>query len=59
MTLADLMVAPHLHFLALTPEWAALAAGHSHLSDWLNRMNARPSFKATTWERLTELAKAA
>jgi glutathione S-transferase len=59
VTLADLMIAPQLHFLAPTPEWAPLSAGHQNLVDWLARMNERPSFKATTWERLAEMAKAA
>jgi glutathione S-transferase len=59
LTLADLMIAPQLHFLTLTPEWEPLSAGHRNLVDWLARMNARPSFQTTTWEKLTELAKAA
>jgi glutathione S-transferase len=59
LTLADLMIAPQLDFLAQTPEWTPLSAGHQNLVDWLARMNARPSFKATTWEKLTDLAKAA
>ena len=59
LTLADLLIAPQLHFLAQTPEWTPLSAGKQNLVDWLARMNARPSFEATTWERLTELAKAA
>ncbi len=59
VTLADLMIAPQLDFLALTPEWTELSARHRNLVDWLASMNARPSFQATTWEKLTELAKAA
>ena len=59
VTLADLLIAPQLDFLTLTPEWAPLSEGRQNLVDWLARMNARPSFKATTWERLTELTKAA
>jgi glutathione S-transferase len=59
VTLADLMIAPQIHFLTLTPEWTALSAGHQNLVEWFNRMNERPSFKATTWEKLMELAKAA
>ena len=59
VTLADLMIAPQLDFLALTPEWTELSARHQNLVDWLARMNARPSFQATTWEKLMELAKAA
>jgi glutathione S-transferase len=59
VTLADLLLAPQLDFLTQTPEWAPLCEGRQNLVDWLARMNERPSFKATTWERLTELAKAA
>ncbi len=58
-TLADGMVAPQMAFMALTPEWAALTARNANLASWLERMDARPSFEATTWERVAELAKAA
>jgi glutathione S-transferase len=58
-TLADILVAPHLGFLAQTPEWASLTEASPNLVSWLHRMEARPSFKATTRERLAELAKAA
>jgi len=59
VTLADLLLAPQLDFLAQTPEWAPLSAGSRNLVDWLGRMNARPSLKATTWERVADMAKAA
>ncbi len=59
VTLADLLLASQLDFLAQTPEWAALSAGRRNLADWLDRMNARPSLKATTWERVANMAKAA
>jgi glutathione S-transferase len=59
VTLADFMVAPQLDFLAATPEWAPLTAAAPNLAPWLDRMNARASLKATTWERVSELAKAA
>jgi glutathione S-transferase len=59
VTLADLIIAPQLDFLARTPEWAPLSEGRENLVDWLARMNARVSFQATTWEKQTELAKAA
>ena len=59
MTLADLLVAPQLDFLAQTPEWATLTAACPNLGAWLGRMNARASFEATTWERVAEMAKAA
>jgi glutathione S-transferase len=59
LSLADLQVAPHVSFLSLTPEWEALTAPHSNLLAWIARLEARPSFKATTMERLSERAKAA
>jgi len=59
LTLADMMVAPQLDFLVETPEWPILTAETPNLVSWLDRMKARASLKATTWERLAELAKAA
>ena len=59
VSLADILVAAHLDFLAQTPEWDQLAQTSPNLVSWLQRMNARPSFKSTTWERVAELAKAA
>ncbi len=58
-TLADLLLAPQLDFLQQTPEWAALTARHRHLPRWLATMQARPSFVATTWERVAAMARAA
>jgi glutathione S-transferase len=59
ITLADILVAPQLDFLALTPEWKPLTATTPNLVSWLQRVNERASFKATTWERVAEIAKAA
>jgi glutathione S-transferase len=59
MSLADLHVAPQIGFFTETPEWAVLGAPHPNLVAWLARMEARPSLKATTWERVTEMAQAA
>jgi len=59
VTLADILVAPQLDFLAATPEWEPLTAASPNLVSWLDRMNARPSFTATTWERVADQAKAA
>jgi glutathione S-transferase len=56
VTLADIMLAPQLDFLAATPEWPALSANGANLVDWLRRMNARPSLQATTWERVSAMA---
>jgi glutathione S-transferase len=59
MTLADLLVAPHLGLFSLAPEWPALVAPHRNLVAWLARIEARPSLQATTWERVSEMAQAA
>ena len=59
ISLADLLVAPAMAFFTLTPEWAELGAPHANLVAWLKRMEARPSMMATTWERVSEMAKAA
>ena len=59
LSLADLMLAPQVEFFTQTPEWAALGAPHPNLVAWLERMEARPSLMATTWERVADMAKAA
>jgi glutathione S-transferase len=58
-TLADVHLAPQLDFFAETPEWAPLTAKNSNLRTWLDRMKARPSMAATTWEQVAAMAKAA
>jgi glutathione S-transferase len=59
LTLADLMLAPQLDFLQQTPEWQPLTASHANLRQWLERMQARPSLQATTWEKVSARAKVA
>ena len=59
LSLADLLVAPAISFFTATPEWAELGAPHANLVAWLHCMEGRPSMKATTWERVTAMAKAA
>jgi glutathione S-transferase len=59
VSLADIHVGTHLDFMSATPEWAPLTAERPNLVAWLERMRARPSFQATTWEKVIELAKAA
>jgi glutathione S-transferase len=59
ISLADLMLAPAVEFFTLVPEWSVLGAPHANLAAWIARMQARPSMQATTWERVSELAKAA
>jgi glutathione S-transferase len=46
LTLADLMLAPQLDFLAATPEGRDLLRGTA-LVDWLARMNERPAMRRT------------
>lgn len=59
LSLADLMLTPQLSFFAATEEGAASFADHPGLAAWLARMEARPSFAATRWERVEERARAA
>ena len=59
LSLADLLVAPAVAFFTMTPEWAELGVPHANLVAWLERMESRPSMKATTWERVAAMAKAA
>jgi glutathione S-transferase len=47
LSIADLMVAPQLDFLQMTPEGQALLDGATALSAWLARMNERPSMQRT------------
>jgi glutathione S-transferase len=41
-----------------TPEWPQLTAQTPALSRWLERVVARPSMVATTWERVAAMATA-
>jgi len=59
ISLADLMVAPHLDFFAQTPEWPELTAGRANLVDWLARVEHRASLEATTWIKVKEMAATA
>jgi glutathione S-transferase len=59
VSLADLLVAPTMTFFSKTPEWSVLGAPHANLVAWLDRMQARSSMKATTFERLSQTGKAA
>jgi glutathione S-transferase len=57
VSLADLLLAPQLDFMRDTPEWTVLTASTPALSRWLERMNARPSLAATTWERVAAMVR--
>lgn len=56
VSLADLMLAPHLEWLEMFDEGRDLLAPHPALRAWIARMSARPSMIATTWERLAQAA---
>ena len=56
ISLADLMLAPHISFLPDFEEGRRLMAPHANLTAWIARMEARPSMAATTWERMNALA---
>ncbi len=56
VSLADIQLACQLDMLAITPEWAALRSEAPLLDPWLERMRARPSLQATTWEKVEALA---
>src|SRR5579859_1458233 len=55
LSLADIHAGPQLDMFADTPEGAEILNG-SPITAWLGRLNARPSFAATTWARLLEAA---
>jgi glutathione S-transferase len=59
ISLADVALAAQLDFFVETPEWQPLTEKNANLRAWLERMNARASMKATTWERVAAIAKAA
>jgi glutathione S-transferase len=52
LTLADLMLAPHLDYFAMTNEGRAIMGPHAALNAWLGRMRERPSVNETTLERM-------
>jgi glutathione S-transferase len=59
VSLADFLLAPAIGFFTQTPEWSVLGEPQANLVAWLARMEARPSLQATTWERVSAMAKAA
>ena len=59
LSLADLLLAPHLSMFALALEGAQILREHDNLSRWLARIEARPSMVATTWDKLLERVAAA
>ena len=58
VSLADFHLIAQLSFLPHFAEGRDLLAPHANLSEWIARMEARPSFARTAWERLAEEAGA-
>lgn len=58
-SLADLHLAPQIEFFTRTPEWTVLGEPYPNLVAWHERMEARPSLQATTWEKVGQMARAA
>src|SRR5713101_1271551 len=54
LSLADLLLAPHLSMFTQAPEGAQILQRHANLRGWLARIEARPSMAATTWDSLLE-----
>jgi glutathione S-transferase len=54
LSLADLMLIPHLAFMPDFAEGAAMIAPHANLAAWIERVKARPSMAATEWDMLVE-----
>ncbi|MBX9828514.1 MAG: glutathione S-transferase family protein [Xanthobacteraceae bacterium] len=52
LSLGDLMVAPHLSFLPEYDEGRDLLAENPNLEAWLERVEARASMQATSWDAL-------
>jgi glutathione S-transferase len=55
ISIADWMLAPQLTVFGLTPEGKSLL-GAAGLTEWVDRMGARPSMQATERERLMQAA---
>jgi glutathione S-transferase len=59
ISLAEMMLVPQIDFMAQTPEWTELTGAAPNIVAWYARASARPSFAATTWDRVVGLALAA
>src|SRR5215470_8895651 len=59
LSLADLLLAPHLSMLSLAPEGREILQQHYDLAAWLARIEERPSMQATQRDRLLERVAAA
>jgi glutathione S-transferase len=56
ISIADLMLAPHLEYLSISPEGVTVLEPYPRLTAWLRRVQERPSMRATSWEKLRQAA---
>jgi len=56
ITLADVMLAPHIAYLPDFEEGRRVLEPHANIAAWIARIAARPSMAATTWEQVNEIA---
>jgi glutathione S-transferase len=56
ISLADLMLAPHLEYFSISPEGIAVLQPYPRLTAWLKRIQERPSMQNTSWEKLRQAA---
>ena len=56
MSIADIMLVPHLEYFSISTEGIALMAPYPRLTAWLKRMQERPSLQNTSWEKLKQAA---
>lgn len=56
ISIADLMLAPHLEYFSISPEGVTVLAPYPRLTAWLKRIQERPSMRNTSWEKLKQAA---
>lgn len=56
VSLADILVVPHLNMLTRTPEWTELSKPTARLIAWATRMNDRPSVRTVDLKSLVPKA---
>ena len=52
------MLIPQIDFMSQAPEWTELTAALPTVASWFERVRSRPSFTATTWDRVVASARA-
>jgi glutathione S-transferase len=58
VSLAEMILIPQMDLMAQAPEWTQLTEALPNIVSWFERAGARPSFAATTWDRVVTSARA-